>query len=129
MKRGEHLSTETKIKIGRGVAAAYARRRAAAIEGDPEPVIEDSNLAYSTRYNHAIIRLGVLERDAERRRKLDESWVPGSVSIPVRTCGACLPAAGDMLWSGGSFALVWFSGCDRPVVWPSADLEVISREC
>ena len=76
------------------------------------------------RYRKLLIRVYALERKMELRKALDEAWrAPGPGGVSVRTCGDCSPGCGVMLWTGGGHALVWFTGCDRPVVWPCEDLE------
>ena len=118
MKPGTRHSEESKIRIGRGVTSACAERRNRPVGEKP---------SYSTRYRHIIRRLRILEEQVERRWLLDEKSVSGRLIDfdSVKTCGACLPATGALLWKGGAFSLVWFVGCDRPTVWPSADLEVV----
>ena len=121
MKRGTKHSAESKIRIARAVAAACSARRDKGVDYEP---------SYSTRYRRMVRRLRILEEVVERRRLLDAKSVSGRLIdfASVKTCGACSPATGALLWKGGAFALVWFAGCDRPVVWPSSDLEVVEVE-
>lgn len=83
---------------------------------------EEDELCFSTRYNRALARIRVLEEASKRWRKWEADI---GLGIRVNTRGACLPASGLMLWNGDGFALVWFDGCDQPVVWPCNDLEVV----
>ncbi len=114
---GNHHSTDTKTRIKAGVIAARAWHRHTA---------EEDALTYAYRYRLARAEIRALKAASDRLLAIDAKWVQGTVSIPVRTCGSCLPASGDMLWRGGGFALVWFEGSDAPMVWPYADLEVVS---
>jgi hypothetical protein len=77
-----------------------------------------------TRYRKLLVRYCALERRLARREALDVKWrCPSSAGVAVRTCGPTSPGSGVMLWYGGGNALVWFTGCDRPVVWPCENLE------
>lgn len=79
---------------------------------------------YQSAYRKLLIRVHKAERRLARIEALEEKWsVPPATGIAVRTCGPCSPGKGVMLWRGGGSALVWFTGCDRPVVWPCENLE------
>jgi hypothetical protein len=78
-----------------------------------------------SRYRELLVRVQLLELRVARQEALDAAWrAPPIAGVKVATCGECSPGAGLMLWSGGGHALVWFTGCDRPVVWPRVNLEV-----
>lgn len=82
---------------------------------------EEDELCYSTRYLGALAKIRVLKETLKQIQLLNSS----GIGIRVQTSGdTCLPASGNMLWIGGGFTCVWFDGCDQPVVWPMADLEV-----
>jgi hypothetical protein len=74
------------------------------------------------------LRLHELERHIARREGLDAAWrVPPTAGVAVKACGECSPGSGYMLWYGGGYGMVWFDGCDRPVVWPCANLEAVKE--
>jgi hypothetical protein len=88
-------------------------------------IIAQSDWSVVYRYRQLLHRVHSLEARVERREELDLAWrAPSIAGVSVRTCGDCSPGAGVMLWYGGGHALVWFTGCDRPVVWPCVNLEV-----
>lgn len=111
---GHHHSIESKRRIGE---ASRGRRR-------PETRDEPS---YFILYRRALARAQTLEAELDLLKDLNNAWVIRCGSLPVKTRGACLPATGEMLWRGRGFALVWFSGCDQPMVWPYGDLEVAAE--
>lgn len=76
-------------------------------------------------YRQLLLRVHELEEEVARREALEAAWrLPPIAGARVKTCGDCSPGTGLMLWTGGGHALVWFAGCDRPVVWPCVNLEV-----
>jgi hypothetical protein len=93
--------------------------------GRPKQAVRDELWKMEHRYRRTLARVYALEAGVKRREVLDAAWrVPPIAGLRVRTCGNCSPGVGMMLWSGGGHALVWFIGCDCPVVWPCVNLGV-----
>jgi hypothetical protein len=88
---------------------------------------ELGDLKLSYRYSELLLRLHELEGKIARRDRFDAAWrfPQQTAGVPVKTCGDCTPSSGMMFWQGGSYALVWFDGCDQPAVWPRVDLELV----
>ncbi len=83
--------------------------------------LEEDKLRYSTRYTRKLAEVQALKEVVKRLITLKTT----TSGIRVKTCGACLPASGEMLWKGDGYALVWWEGSGAPTVWPASDLDTI----
>jgi hypothetical protein len=107
-----------------GSVAAFQARAARVGERRLHLRRDWADLKLSYRYRELLLRIHELERQIARMDGLGAAWrFPPTAGVAVKTCGACTPGSGHMLWYGSGHALVWFDGCDRPVVWPCANLE------
>ena len=111
--KGHPHSPDAKARIGQSVAwnLVFNSRTA----GEQE-------LKFAYRYKKALNRIHELEDSIFKRQEFDA--IEKHRGLVVKTTADCLAASGVMLWHGQRHALIWFNGCDQPVVWPLADLVI-----